>query len=275
MTALPERSAERLTEPFAAVGRLLLAFAAGAGRVVTFSTSSVVATLTSGVGLSLTAAQAVHLVKRCLIPVVLVVGPVGGMLAMQSLSLTAMFGVDRLLAPLITATVVRELSPGFSAVMVAFQAGAGIAAELGTMRVKEELDALDVMGLDARRLVVGPRILGAAICAPILNAVGIAVGIGAAYGVSVGLYGLPHGMFAEGWLEGITVLDLWVSELKSVVFGLLLGGVAATFGFFTTGGTAGVGRSTNRTVVATVILVLCSNYLLNTALFGLAAGSQP
>lgn len=193
-------------------------------------------------------------------------------MAMQSLSLTRVFGVERLLAPLVTATVVRELAPGFSAVMICFQAGAGIAAELGTMRVQEEIDALEVMGLDARRLVVGPRILGAALCAPLLNALGIFVGIGAAWLVSVGLFGLPHGLFAEGWLEGITVVDIWTSEIKAATFGLLLGGVSATFGFHTTGGSAGVGRSANRTVVATVILVLVTNYLLNTAIFGLRGG---
>ena len=254
------------------MGRWALGFLIAAGRISSFSSGALVSTIRSWLALRLVAAQAASLFLRCLVPVILVVVPVGAMLCMQSLSLTRMFGVDRLLAPLITATVVRELSPGFSAVMIAFQAGAGIAAELGTMRVQQELDALEVMGVDARRLVVGPRILGATLAAPLLNAFGIVLGVGAAWLVAVGLYDLPHGQFADHWLDGLTPDDLWISQLKSASFGFVIGCVSSTFGFFTTGGPAGVGKSANRTVVVSVIVVLVANYLLNTALFGLKGG---
>ena len=140
------------------------------------------------------------------------------------------------------------------------------------MRTQEELDALEVMGVDARAMVVGPRILGAAICAPIVNVAAIAVGIYAAYVVAVLMGGLPHTVFTDGVIEGLTVTDLWLSELKCVVFGLGLGAVSATFGYFAEGGPMGVGRAANRAVVATVILVLVTNYLLNTLVFGLRGG---
>jgi len=167
---------------------------------------------------------------------------------------------------------VRELAPGFSAVMVCFQAGAGIAAEIGTMRVQEEIDAIDMMGLDARAMVVGPRIVGAAITAPILNAVAMGIGIYASYFVTVHLFDMSHGLFTTTMWRGVTITDLWLSELKAIVFGLLIGAVSATFGYYTTGGSAGVGRAANKTVVATVILVLFVNYLLNTAVFGASGG---
>jgi phospholipid/cholesterol/gamma-HCH transport system permease protein len=256
----------------ASVGETALAFLSTTGRVLRFSSLAIVGALSTTEGRRASAFHALTLMKRCLVPVVLVVGPVGGMLAMQSLALTRTFGVERLLAPLIAATVIRELSPGFSSVMVCFQAGAGIAAELGTMKVREEIDALEVMGLDARAMLAGPRIIGAALCAPILNAVGIFVGIFMAWLVAVGLFGLPHGVFMSTVWGGITPTDLWLSEGKCLLFGVLLGSVSASFGFDTKGGAAGVGRAANRTVVATVILVLVTNYLLNTAVLGLRGG---
>jgi len=254
------------------VGESSLAFLSTTGRVVSFSTLAVIGALKTREGRRASAFHALTLMKRCLVPVVLVVGPVGGMLAMQSLALTRTFGVERLLAPLIAATVIRELSPGFSSVMVCFQAGAGIAAELGTMKVREEIDALEVMGLDARAMLAGPRIVGAALTAPILNAVGIAVGIFMAWFVSVVVFGLPNGVFTSTVWGGITATDLWLSEGKCVLFGGLLGAVSAAFGFDTKGGAAGVGRAANRTVVATVILVLVANYLLNTVVLGAKGG---
>lgn len=170
------------------------------------------------------------------------------------------------------ATVVRELAPGFAAVMVCFQAGAGIAAELATMRVQEELDALAVMGVDARALVVGPRVLGTAMTTALLNVVAILCGLLGGYLVAVPLAGMGSAMYLETMLDGITLTDLWMSELKTVVFGLGIGAISVTFGAFARGGPAGVGRAANRTVVASVILVLVANYVVNTSVFGLRGG---
>lgn len=263
----------RVTDPlFAPTGRGLLALVAAFGRVFGFAVSSVVVTVKSREGFSQTAVHALSMFKRCLIPVALVTGPIGAMLALQSLGLTREFGVERLLPPLLAATIIRELSPGFASVMVCFQAGAGIAAELGTMRVREELDALAVMGLDSRALVVGPRILAAAIIAPLLNAWSIACGAIGSYGVAVVLSGMPHTRFVDGFLGGISTSDIWLSEAKCVVFGILIGATSCTFGFFAEGGAAGVGRAANKAVVSTVILVLVANYVINTMLMGVMGG---
>lgn len=261
--------------PLADVGRGTLAFLAATGRVVSFASKSLVLTLGSKDGLTATVAQTRSLVFRCALPVMLVCGPVGAMLAMQSLAMARTFGVDRLLPPLVAATVVRELAPGFAAVMVCFQAGAGIAAELATMRVQEELDALAVMGVDARALVVGPRVLGTAMTTALLNIAAMACGLLGGYLVAVPLAGMGHSMFLDTMLEGLTLADLWMSELKTVVFGLGIGAISVTFGYFASGGPAGVGRAANRTVVASVILVLVANYVVNTSVFGLRGGGVP
>ena len=252
------------------LGRRALRFFSETGRVCSFSLASMGMTLKQKAGLRQSLTQTSLLTSRCAIPVIMVTGPIGAMLAMQALVMSSMFGVDRLLPPLVASTIIRELAPGFAAVMVCFQAGAGIAAELGTMRVREEIDAIVVMGLDARGLVVGPRIIGACFACALLNIIAIVAAMIGAYVVSVPMSGLSHTLFVEGSLEGIAIGDIVLSEIKSLIFGLLLGGVSATFGYFTKGGARGVGLSANRAVVATVILVLFGNYIINTILLGFA-----
>jgi phospholipid/cholesterol/gamma-HCH transport system permease protein len=256
----------------ASAGRMTSDFFAATGRVVSFAVESVWRGLTTAQGISGSIAQTRILTFRCVVPVILVAMPIGMMLSLQTLALSQTFGVDRLLPPLVAATIVRELGPGFAAVMVCFQAGAGIAAELGSMRVNEELDALSVMGVDTRSLVAGPRVIGAAFASALLNAAAIATGIGGAYLVAVPLSGMAHTMFVDTLFEGLTVADVWLSEIKCFVFGLAIGAISVTFGFHADRGPAGVGRAANRTVVASVIVVLIANYLVNTSVFGLRGG---
>jgi phospholipid/cholesterol/gamma-HCH transport system permease protein len=196
------------------------------GRTIRFAVQSIIATLSSQDGLRMTAAHAVSLTIRCAIPVFLVCTPIGAMFALQALELMHTVGVERMLAPVCTATIVRELSPGFAAVVVAMQGGAGIAAELGAMRASSEIDALEVMGVDPKRELAGPRILGAALAAPLLNASAMLCGVGGAYLTSI-LLGVPEALFRQTALDGIGVVDVWVSEGKCVLFGLVLGSVCA------------------------------------------------
>jgi phospholipid/cholesterol/gamma-HCH transport system permease protein len=128
------------------------------------------------------------------------------------------------------------------------------------------------MGLDPRGLLAGPRIVGAALAAPLLNALAILTGIAGAYAMSVLGLGVPRTLFLDHVLEGVSVGDVVVSEAKTVVFGSALGAICASAGFSCERSTAGVGRAANRAVVASVVVILVANYLLNTALFGLRGG---
>ncbi len=259
-------------DPLRALGRLPLSSACALGRVVAFGGSSVVAGLRERGGVASSLRHAVALTTRCALPVVLVVGPIGALLALQALTLMRSFGVERQLAPLAAAVIVRELAPGFAAVVVAMQGGAAIAAELATMRLTEELDALDAMGLDPRGLIAGPRIVGAALAAPLLNALAILTGIAGAYAMSVVGLDVPRTVFLDTVLDGVAVGDVIVSEAKTVIFGAALGAICASSGFFCERTTDGVGRAANRAVVASVVVILVLNYLLNTAIFGLRGG---
>lgn len=245
------------------------------GRVLSFSLPALLGALSTREGLRASATHASAISLRCALPVALVCGPVGAMLALQALTLMRTFGVERQLAPLCVATIVRELAPGFAAVVVAMQGGAGIAAELGAMRNNAELDALEVMGVDPRANIAGPRIIGAALAAPIMNALAIACGVLGSFIMAVVVLGVPRALFLDTALLGIGVLDVWVSEAKSVLFGAARGAHRAAAGFFAPLGPAGVGRAANRAVVASVIVVLVANYLVNTAVFGLKGGAVP
>jgi phospholipid/cholesterol/gamma-HCH transport system permease protein len=256
----------------AALGRGTLALVSGAGRVVSFSTPAALLSLRSLDGLRSASAQTLLVSARCLVPVALVVASIGAMLALQALTLMRTFGVERALAPLGVASIVREMAPGFAAVVVAMQGGAGIAAELGAMRAREELDALEVMGIDTRAEIAGPRIWALAVTAPLMNAFAIVCGVAGAYAMAVLALDVPRALFLQTALSGITVTDVWVSEIKALVFGLGVGAVCATQGFFSGRTAAAVGQAANNAVVVSVVLVLAANYLVNTAVFGLRGG---
>lgn len=260
------------TSPLVVVGRSSIGAVRAVGRVVAFFVVAIVAAIRSRGGAQAAAQQALVLTSRCALPVALVCGPIGAMLSLQALTLIRTFGTERQLAPLAAAIIIRELAPGFCAVVVAMQGGAAIAAELATMRLSEEIDAIEVMGLDARGLLAGPRILGAAVAGPLLNALAIVVGIAGAYVMAVVVLGVPHADFVEGIADGVTPADVVVSEAKTVFFGLGLGALCASAGFHSARSTDGVGAAANGAVVASVIFVLVANYLLNTALFGLRGG---
>jgi phospholipid/cholesterol/gamma-HCH transport system permease protein len=256
----------------AAVGQWTISVVRGFGRVVLFLVVSTTRGIREPGGLRAALQQAVIITSRCALPVALVVGPIGAMMALQSLTLMRSFGVERQLAPLAAAVIVRELAPGFASVVVAMQGGAAIAAELAAMRLAEELDAMEVMGLEPRGLIAGPRILGAAVAGPLLNALAIISGITGSYLMAVVVLGVPHTLFVDSLPEGITLADFYVSELKTIVFGLGLGAICASAGFSCERSTDGIGAAANRAVVTSVVFVLVANYLLNTALFGLRGG---
>lgn len=256
----------------AGVGRGAVDVARAFGRVVLFFAASVARGVREPGGLRAAVQQAIILTSQCALPVVLVCGPIGAMLALQSLTLIRTFGTEKQLAPLAAAVIVKELAPGFCSVVVAMQGGASIAAEIAAMRLAEELDALEVMGLEPRGLIAAPRILGAAVAAPILNALAIVVGVTGAYFMAVIVMDVPHAMFVDGIADGISAKDVVLSEVKTMIFGLGLASICASAGFNCERSTQGVGAAANTAVVASVVFVLAANYLLNTALFGLRGG---
>lgn len=205
---------------------------------------------------------------RCFLPVIAVVFPFGMVMALQGLQIFNLFGAQRLLSSLVSVAVFRELSPVLASVLVAAQGGSAFAAELGAMRIREEIDATVVMGIDALRVHVVPRVIATLIAAPILNLVGSISGICGGFLVAVYVKGEPAGIYWANLWELTAPSDIVGGAFKATVFGLLIGLIACYQGFYTTGGAAGVGRAVNATVVVGITSFIVVNYFLTSALFG-------
>ncbi|MDG1480448.1 MAG: ABC transporter permease [Myxococcota bacterium] len=206
--------------------------------------------------------------SRCLGPVIAVNFPFGSVLALQGLVIFDLFGAQRLLSSLVSVAVLRELAPVLASVLVAAQGGSSCAAELGAMRIKEELDATEVMAIDGLRLHAMPRVIALTIAAPTLYVFGAVAGLAGSYLTAVIVKGEPAGVFLnELWLLTAPI-DVWAGVLKTTVFGAVIGLIAAFHGYYASGGAAGVGRAVNQTVVRSVLAFITINYLLTSALYG-------
>jgi len=209
---------------------------------------------------------------RCVVPVVLVVAPMGAVIALEGHVIVQLFGVDRLLAPLVAIAMAREVAPGFCALMVAMQAGGAIAAELGAMRACEEIDAHEVMAVDPIRALVVPRLVAGLVVTPLLNLIAMVCGVCAAYVVAVYGHGMAGGAFIDNSLSWLGAADLWGGELKAAVYGLLITAVSCYQGFHARRSAEGVGEAANRAVVHSIVALPIANYALNSALYSGVGG---
>ena len=207
-------------------------------------------------------------VWRCILPVVAVVFPFGMVTALQGLSIFALFGAERMLASLLSVAVFRELSPVLASVLVAAQGGSAFAAELGSMRIREELDATAVMGVDGLAWHVAPRVLALTLACPILNLIGSVAGVAGGFFTAVLIKGEQAGIFLSELWSFTDPVDLWGGVLKTTLFGLIIGLVSTWLGYNAKGGAAGVGEAVNNTVVYSVVLFITANYFLTSAIFG-------
>ncbi len=209
---------------------------------------------------------------RCFLPVTITALPFGAVIGFQGMAILDLFTAHRLLSSLLSVFVIRELAPVIAAVLVAAQAGSSFAAELGAMRIKEELDATAVMSVDPIGWHVVPRIGAMALVVPALTVLAGACGIFGGWIVVVGLEGQAHGVFMAHLAENLAVYDLGATALKGLCYGLMIGTVACWKGYHATGGAEGVGRAVNDTVVLCVMYTLVLNYLLSSMLFAGAGG---
>lgn len=261
---------ETLLDGLAALGAALTTVVAGAGRLLRFL--ALVARHGAFPPRQALVQQCWLLVRRCLLPVAFVVVPMGALISLHGAAMIQAFGAERLLAPLVALVVVRELAPGFAAMMVAMQAGTSVTAEVAVMRIREELDAYEVLAVDPLRHVVAPRLWAGLLMAPLLCVLAMGLAVMGAFMVAVAWRGFAARAFVEGCLSAVTPYDLTAALIKSMVFGLLLGGLCCYEGWHAHGGAAGVGRAANRSVVGAILGILFANYVLNSVLYaGVAA----
>ncbi len=198
--------------------------------------------------------------------VALISGLVGMILALQSTYQLERLGATSLVSNLVAVTVVRELAPLLTAILIAGRYGSAITAELGTMRVSQEIDALTVMGIDPVSLLVVPRLLGLLIALPCLTIFADAIGILGGLVVAVLALGLGGAGYLIDSIDALQMRDVLIGLTKAAVFGAIIGLVGCQRGISTAGGAEGVGRATTSSVVRAIVLIIGAD-LFVTALF--------
>ncbi len=203
------------------------------------------------------------------IPVVLVTTLFTGMvLALQTFNGFSRFHAENLVGSVVALSLTRELSPVLTALMVTGRVGSAMAAELGTMRVTEQIDALTALGTEPVQYLMVPRVTAAIAMMPLLVILGDAVGIYGGYLVAVQLLGANPVAYLDNSFQYLHLKDDIVSGvIKAAVFGLIFSMVACVRGYYTTGGAEGVGRSTTRAVVSGSLAILVTDFFLTKLLY--------
>ncbi|MHB0997907.1 MAG: MlaE family ABC transporter permease [Armatimonadota bacterium] len=202
------------------------------------------------------------------IPIVLVTTAFSGaVLALYTAQTLVQWGVGSLVGGGVSLSVARELAPVLTAVVVAARAGSAIAAEIGTMKVTEQIDALRSLGTSPVQYLVVPRLLALVIMLPILTMLGMVIGSFGGYIVA-----LANGVTASSYLSStrvwLTTYDILMGLLKTVFFGAFIATVGCQQGMAAKGGAAGVGKNTMSSVVISMILIYISNFFLAQLMFG-------
>ena len=182
------------------------------------------------------------------------------------------FGVEDLIGAIVALGMTRELGPVLTGLMVTARAGSAMTAELGTMRISEQIDALRTLGIDPYRYLIAPRVLASIIVMPCLTLFSGACGIAGGYIFCTYVLNLnPENFFAH-IRNTLELSDILVGLIKSSFFGLILSLIGSYCGYQTRDGTRGVGRSTTRSVVLGSIFILIANYFLSSFLFQTGLG---
>lgn len=193
----------------------------------------------------------------------------GAVLALQSGMTLDQFGARPFVGRLISASMIKELGPVLTALMLAGRVGSGIAAELGSMMVTEQISALRALGTDPIRKLVVPRVLAGFIMCPILTVVANAVGLTGGWLIALTQLRVPSGVYWSSVVEGLYIQDVWMGLIKPFFLGFVIVTIGCHVGLRTSGGTQGVGRSTTNAVVAASVVVLIVDFFLTRLLISM------
>jgi phospholipid/cholesterol/gamma-HCH transport system permease protein len=187
-------------------------------------------------------------------------------MAVQSEYTLSKFGATAFTGSAVALSLIRELGPVLTALMVTGRAGSAITAEIGIMRITEQIDALKSMAVDPMKYLMAPRLVAGLIAVPLLTAVFITVGIAGGYFVGVELMGLSRGTFISQMQEAVSTLEVASGLIKSIVFGFIFGWVSCYKGYTCGFGAVGVNRATTESVVTSSVAVLVVDYFLSSIL---------
>ena len=252
-----------------AIGRVFLAFLGTTGRLTLFALTSVAHCFMPPYYPRIMIRQMVEIGYFSL-PVVGLTAIFAGMvLALQSYTGFARFSAEGAIANVVVLSITRELAPVLGGLMIAGRVGASMAAEIGTMRVTEQIDALTTLSTNAIKYLVVPRIIAGVIMLPILIFVADIIGVFGGFLVSVYKLGFNPAIYLQNTWDFLEPLDVVSGLVKASVFGFLVSLMGCYHGYYSKGGAQGVGAATTNSVVSSSILILCFNYILTEAFFGL------
>ena len=253
---------------FAPIGRVFLEFLAAVGRVALFVWASISGMLRPPFYTKILLKQLIELGYYSLPVVGMTALFTGAALALQTYSGFSRFNAESSVAIVVVLAITRELGPVMAGLMVAGRIGASYAAEIGTMRVTEQIDALTTLSTDPYKYLVLPRLLAGLTMLPVLVLIGDILGVFGGYLVSVHKLHFAPMPYLKSTVQYLENKDVVSGLIKASVFGFIVSLMGCYHGFHSKGGAQGVGAATTHAVVSASILILLSNYVLTALLFG-------
>ena len=199
-----------------------------------------------------------------ILPTALVAIPFGALVALQLGSLITQLGAQSFIGAASVLAIIQQASPIVTALLVAGAGGSAICADIGARTIREEIDAMEVLGVSAIQRLVVPRVLASMLVALLLNGLVSVIGVLGGYFFNVVLQGGTPGAYLASFSALAQLPDLWVSEFKAVIFGFIAGVVAAYRGLNPSGGPKGVGDAVNQSVVITFLMLFFVNFVVTT-----------
>lgn len=208
------------------------------------------------------------------LPIIILTGFfTGGVLTLQSVPTLAYYGSQNQIGMLVAFTLIRELGPVLSALMVSGRVASAISAELGSMVVSQQIDAMRALGTDPTRKLVTPRVIALITMLPLLTVAADLFGLIGGAVTASSIFGIDYQTFTNSVRSGVKIEDIVGGIIKPLFFGLIVGIIACYKGLQTNGGTAGVGRSTTSAVVLSSIVVIIFDFFLSRALQFILGGN--
>jgi phospholipid/cholesterol/gamma-HCH transport system permease protein len=251
----------------APIGRVFLTFLAQTGRLVLFMLSALLNCVRPPIYWQLIGQQMLRIGYFSLPVVGLTAFFTGGALALQIYVGGNRFGAESVVPNIVVLGITRELGPVIAGLMVAGRVAAAIAAEIGTMRVTEQIDALTTLSTNPMKYLVVPRLVAAVVTLPLLVLVADAIGVFGGYVISTSSLGFNGAVYIKNTMDFVTDGDVRSGVIKVAVFGFIIALMGCYNGFHSRGGAQGVGAATTNAVVTSSILILAANYFLTSILF--------
>ena len=254
-------------QPFRSLGAWFIARLGRLGHTGVFLGQTVVCSVTPPLKAQRVLKQIWFVGWKSMLVICLTGAFTGMVLALQGYPTLKRVGSEAFLGPLVALSLIRELGPVLAALMVTGRAGSSIAAEIGIMRTNEQIDALELMGLNPMRYLVVPNLLACLVAMPMLAAIFDVIGIFGGYLVGVRLLGLNPGTYFGEMTNYVELRDVIGGMYKAMSFGVLIAWVCCYKGYFSRFGAEGVSAATTQAVVNTSVLILVWDYVVTSLVF--------